>query len=269
MPDYSNTIIYKISCKDPTISGIYVGHTTDFTKRKYSHMKSSLDTNNMILLYRTIRLYGGWDNWEMKIIGFFDCENLTEAREKEQEFYLSLNANLNSVEPFPSRKHTTDANNYIDKKEVAEEATQSVVEEAAKEPTKEATEMAVETITEEIGKKVVVGDKYLCKACEYSCNNKTNFFKHKQTTKHINNINKIVQQPRRYSCLCGNTYKYHQGLSLHKKTCQAVDNVPGLTRMVIELVKTNQQLVESQRESQAKTQELQKQIQTFMNKQNK
>jgi len=245
MPDYSNTIIYKISCKDPTVSGIYVGHTTDFTKRSYSHMNSSLDTNNNILLYRTIRLYGGWDNWEMKIVGAFDCKNRTEAREKEQEFYLSLHANLNSVEPMPTRKSTSYTNNYIDKKEVDEYA--------AKELAKDATEMTVDYGKKDIIETAMVGYKYLCKACDYGCDNKTNFVKHKDTTKHINKVNKIVPEPRRYSCLCGNTYKYHQGLSLHKKSCQggsikSSDNIPELTRMISELVKSNTLLVESQKE---------------------
>ena len=103
LTDYSNTVIYKISCRDPTVSGVYVGHTVDFIKRKYAHQKSSEDNKCTNLLYRTIRMHGGWDNWEMKMVGFFHCNNLTEAREKEQEFFISLNASLNSVEPMPNR----------------------------------------------------------------------------------------------------------------------------------------------------------------------
>jgi predicted GIY-YIG superfamily endonuclease len=34
---YENTVIYKIVCNDLTITEIYVGHTTNFTKRKYKH----------------------------------------------------------------------------------------------------------------------------------------------------------------------------------------------------------------------------------------
>jgi hypothetical protein len=110
--------------------------------------------------------------------------------------------------------------------------------------------------------------KYLCKACDYGCDNKTNFVKHTETTKHINKVNKTVPEPRRYSCLCGNTYKYHQGLSLHKKSCQGgnvklAENIPDLTRMVIELVKSNTILVEAQRQSQAQAMELQQQVLTL------
>jgi len=32
--DYSNTIIYKIVCRDLNIKECYVGHTTNFTKQK-------------------------------------------------------------------------------------------------------------------------------------------------------------------------------------------------------------------------------------------
>ena len=35
--DYSKTVIYKIVCNDLNVKDVYVGHTTDFTKRKASH----------------------------------------------------------------------------------------------------------------------------------------------------------------------------------------------------------------------------------------
>ena len=38
--DYSNTIFYKISCKNPSIDDIYIGHTTNFVQRKYAHKQS-------------------------------------------------------------------------------------------------------------------------------------------------------------------------------------------------------------------------------------
>jgi hypothetical protein len=33
--NYENTIIYKIVCNNLNINDCYVGHTTDFTRRKY------------------------------------------------------------------------------------------------------------------------------------------------------------------------------------------------------------------------------------------
>ena len=32
--NYSSTIIYKIVCKDLNVKDIYIGHTTNFIKRK-------------------------------------------------------------------------------------------------------------------------------------------------------------------------------------------------------------------------------------------
>jgi hypothetical protein len=64
--DYSRTIIYKICCKDPTIEEIYVGHTTNFTKRKYQHKiacNNSKDTSKICKIindnYETIKLLRG------------------------------------------------------------------------------------------------------------------------------------------------------------------------------------------------------------------
>jgi hypothetical protein len=55
-------------------------------------------------LYTFIREHGGWQNWKIEIVNFFNCIDLTEARQKEQEYFTSLGATLNSVEPFPSAK---------------------------------------------------------------------------------------------------------------------------------------------------------------------
>ena len=38
--DYSNTIFYKIFCKDTTIKELYVGLTTNFVQRRHAHKQS-------------------------------------------------------------------------------------------------------------------------------------------------------------------------------------------------------------------------------------
>ena len=48
--DYSNTIIYKLCCKNPEIKDIYVGHTTDFRRRKCQHKTSCNDQNSKIII---------------------------------------------------------------------------------------------------------------------------------------------------------------------------------------------------------------------------
>ena len=78
--DYSNTIIYKIECKDKRITEFYIGHTTNFIKRKYQHKTScNTSTNLKLQIYKTIIDNGGWDNWEMIELAKYDCKNSKEA----------------------------------------------------------------------------------------------------------------------------------------------------------------------------------------------
>ena len=37
MPNYANSIIYKLCCKDILITDIYVGSTTNIVKRRHNH----------------------------------------------------------------------------------------------------------------------------------------------------------------------------------------------------------------------------------------
>ena len=94
--DYSNTIIYKITCKDPNILDVYVGHTTNFVQRKHAHKQSCINnksSNHKCKLYEVIRNNGGWINWDMEIIHFCNCADHYEARKKEQEYFELLKAN--------------------------------------------------------------------------------------------------------------------------------------------------------------------------------
>ena len=108
--DYSNTIIYKISCKDETISDVYVGYTTNFVQRKYAHkVCCTNDTTNTsnCKLYQVIRNNGGWDNWKMEIIDVITCNDMYDAKNKEQEYVVLLKATLNSAEPLPQTRRTS------------------------------------------------------------------------------------------------------------------------------------------------------------------
>ena len=100
--DYSSTLIYKITCKDPTVMDLYVGHTTNFVQRRDQHRRYSVNDSGK--LYQVIRNNGGWTNWHMEIIHFFNCKDLLEAKTKEQEYFVALKATLNSVEPMASKK---------------------------------------------------------------------------------------------------------------------------------------------------------------------
>ena len=109
--DYTNTHFYKIVCKDTKIKSIYIGHTTDFTKRKNKHKRLSNDTEDKqstAFVYTFIRDNGGWENWEMILIETKTCENSLEAKKIEREFIDNLEADLNIVRPFISDEERTE-----------------------------------------------------------------------------------------------------------------------------------------------------------------
>ena len=98
--DYSNTIIYKLCCKDPSITDIYIGHTTNFTQRKNQHknLTNNVDCNRYV--YDFIRNHGGWDNWTMIQIENISCKDKREAESVEQYWIEKTAAKLNSMNPF-------------------------------------------------------------------------------------------------------------------------------------------------------------------------
>ena len=88
MPDYSKGLIYTIK----TGNGLYVGSTTNFTKRKYQHKWRVNNDNGK--LYDTIRKNG--EEWDMKPYKEFPCENKTQLTIEEERIRCELNADLNS-----------------------------------------------------------------------------------------------------------------------------------------------------------------------------
>ena len=97
--DYSNAVFYKLSCKDKSITEVYIGSTTNFTKRKHAHKSASNNSNNKKYTaqkYKFIRENGGWDNWEMIEIENFPCKTSRELTKREEELRCQFEAKLNS-----------------------------------------------------------------------------------------------------------------------------------------------------------------------------
>jgi len=95
--NYTNTIIYKIVCKDLAIKDCYVGHTTDFANRKRAH-KSGCNTREYYI-YQFINENGGWSNWQMIMIEKYPCSNFYEAGARERHWVEHFNAGLNTYSP--------------------------------------------------------------------------------------------------------------------------------------------------------------------------
>lgn len=105
--DYSKTIMYKLICNDLNITECYVGHTTNFIKRKYNHKsscKNVKDIGHKFKVYEIIRANGGWDNWTMVMIEEYPCNNSLEATKRERELLEELQSKLNSNTPAQTRE---------------------------------------------------------------------------------------------------------------------------------------------------------------------
>jgi hypothetical protein len=105
--DYQNTVIYKIVCKDEDCDYIYVGHTTDFVKRKCHHKSScnnpsSKEYNNK--KYVEMRNNGGFDNFKMLEIKKFPCNDKREAETEEDKVMIELDANMNTIRASRNKK---------------------------------------------------------------------------------------------------------------------------------------------------------------------
>jgi hypothetical protein len=96
--DYSNTIIYELRCKDPSVEEVYVGSTTNYRKRKNSHKEAVVNPNNNNYTetkYDFIRSNGGWENWIMTPLEKYPCKDNIEARLQEQEWIKKYDKVLN------------------------------------------------------------------------------------------------------------------------------------------------------------------------------
>jgi hypothetical protein len=248
--DYSNTIIYKITCIDTAVKDVYVGHTTNFVQRKHAHKQSCI--NSTCKVYEVIRANGGWKNWKMEIINFFDCKDHYEARKKEQEYFISLNATLNSIEPMPKPKVIEPV---IEKKqkELFFCATCNVYCYGLDDHNKTNKHIKKSSDPE------ISDIKYRCDACNTITSNKKDYNKHLLTHKHIKNIKKeqqeIIQTFQKHECInCNKIYNSRSGLWRHIKTCNTTNdeintiieppqkNIKQLTSLVMKLMKNNEKL---------------------------
>jgi hypothetical protein len=62
-------------------------------------------------------------------------------------------------------------------------------------------------------------DFFICEKCDFVCSKKSNFEKHLLTRKHKNDDKKEQKNAEKNVCICGKSFKYRQGLFVHRKTC--------------------------------------------------
>jgi len=234
--DYSNTIIYKIFCNDPNVKDIYVGHTTNFVQRKHAHKQNCTNSNSIcydLKVYKIIRNNGGWDNWTMEIVNFFKCKDKYEARKKEQEYFVLLNATLNSIEPLPPLKVSQKSDTLTDKKNNVKQlfyckkcnisfSTEKLLN-LHNSTKKHNMDINIRLQPKNPGNPPT----YVCDYCHYKTCSRKDFDKHNLTKKHIyNKDNKSTTQTTSHHntgytcvCMCGKSYNHRASLYNHKKKC--------------------------------------------------
>jgi hypothetical protein len=72
---------------------------------------------------------------------------------------------------------------------------------------------------------------YICEFCDFNTSNKNDYMRHISTDKHIkitmNNdfqSEKLQKLIKTHDCICGKSYRYASGLSVHKKKCSFIKN---------------------------------------------
>jgi len=91
--------VYKLKCRDTTITEFYIGSSVNFDKRKSQHKDNSNNLKNKDYcypLYIFINVNGGFHNWEFEVIKEFKFITKKELNMNEQYYKELLNPHLNS-----------------------------------------------------------------------------------------------------------------------------------------------------------------------------
>lgn len=216
--DYTNTIIYKLCCKNPTVTDIYIGHTTNFTQRKNSHKTSCCNENSKNYnqnVYQFIRQNGGWDNWSMVQIELKNCKNKREAELLEHTFIQELKATLNVNNPYGMYKENPQQYKedwYEEKKEEILEKSKEYYEEN-KEQKLEYQKQYAEEHKEEIAEKQKEyreknKEKLSEQKKEYRAAHKEEASKAQKEWREANKEKLKNERAEIINCECGNQYTF-------------------------------------------------------------
>ena len=199
--DYSNNVIYKIQHNDDDTL-LYVGHTTNFTKRKSMHKSDCIEKTTPV--YKMIRDNGGWECFAMIVIKEYPCENKREACIEEDRIMRDMKASMNSKRAFTTpeekreqkkeysqdyRESNRDAIN--DQKKEHYQANKEYICEKRKEYCKANNKIINEKLKVyyQANKESILERNKQLVECECGCLVARNYTaKHKRTKKHLNNL---------------------------------------------------------------------------------
>jgi hypothetical protein len=214
--DYSKTIIYKLVCKDLSVKDLYVGHTTNWIKRKGLHKSCCNNTDSKsynLKVYTMMRDSGGWDNWDMVEIEKYPCNDEREASARERYWYEELYATMNTHVP-----NRTDAEWREDNKEYLQEYERN-------RPNKEERKQK----NKEYSQRPEVKERTIKQGYEYRSRPDVKEHRNKKAKEYREKNKQIISQKKKQkiTCSCGSIitkdYKArHERSTKHKKYIEAV-----------------------------------------------
>jgi hypothetical protein len=203
--DYSKCCIYKIEHIENE-NLLYVGHTTEFNKRKNRHKSNCYNQNDNstfnFKLYQMIRENGGFEMFKMIEVEKYPCNDKREAEKRENEVMKELKANMNSNNSYITEEEKKKNNReykinnrakLIEKQKEYHKKNNDIIKflkkkyrennkENIKKQEKEYREKNKDIIKEKKSEKLL---------CECGCIiNKRNSIRHQATKKHIDIMNK-------------------------------------------------------------------------------
>ena len=116
--DYSNCCIYKIEHIEND-NLVYVGHTTNFNKRKAHHKSDCSNEKSRhytLKVYQMIRENGGFEMFKMIEVEKYPCNDKREAERRENEVMKQLKANMNSYRAFLTQEEKISVHKEYNKK---------------------------------------------------------------------------------------------------------------------------------------------------------
>ena len=112
MVKYDQSIIYKLCCRDPTITDIYIGSTTNRNRRKQQH-KNNCNNENIkgynCYVYQFIRDNGGWNNWDFVMIETYNASDKSDLHKRERHWIEELKSTLNKQLPTRTKNEYAEA----------------------------------------------------------------------------------------------------------------------------------------------------------------
>ena len=183
--DYSRTQIYKWVCNDSSVLCEYIGHTTNWNKRKAAHKQCCNNETNKdykLKLYEIMRAHNGFNNWKMILVEEYPCNGKREACAREQFQLEQLTEKINNIRAMRTEEQLIEynASYYQEHKEKIKEKVkkhQKEHKEEKKEYLKEYREKNLDKI------KAHKNEKLVCE-CGVTCS-RNNMPTHKKSNHHL------------------------------------------------------------------------------------